>query len=451
MPLTKEIVTQTLSTLQGERAYKIIETLFDAGYDAWWVGGAVRDMLLGRIPVDIDIGTNAIPQEITTLFTRSNAAPSVFGSVRILLGDRQLEVTTFREDDEASDGRHPESVVFGDREQDAKRRDFSVNAIYWHPITGEMYDPFHGEEDLKERLVRFIGDPAVRIKHDALRMLRAVRLRAKMEGQYHPETYRALQEQAQLVEILSGRRQLEETEKMLKCEHPARAFEDLWELGILQHFLPELHACKGIPQPADYHHEGDVWEHMMRCIASLRHDDHPDVRLAILFHDSGKAKTFSLEKRIRFDEHATVSAALAAGALRRLQCAKKRIEKIEWLIKHHMMMSTFLEIGEERKAHWYFHPWFLELLRVFELDIAGTEPSDYDFYNRILKDYHAFLDRHPRPAKALLTGDDVMDIMGIRPGAQVGEILLALHDAQVRGEITSKKEALSFIRGIKKT
>ncbi len=445
MPLSKDIVAKTLATPHGEHAYKVVEKLFDAKFDAWWVGGCVRDMLLGLVPEDIDIATDALPEKVCSLFKRSDDASAALGSVRVLLGSDMLEVTTFREDDEASDGRHPEAVIFGKRDEDAKRRDFTINAIYWHPIVQKIFDPFEGEKDLKERLIRFIGDPATRIKHDALRILRAVRFRAHIDGQYHPETYRALRESASLVEVLSGSRQLEELEKMLDGPHPDRALNDLWELSILPHFLPELHACKGNPQPADYHHEGDVWEHMMRCVASFRQDDDADVRLATLFHDCGKAETFSLAERIRFNEHATVSARLAETALKRLQCPGKRIEKITWLIKHHMMMATFGNIDEERKAHWYFHPFFHDLLRLFELDIAGTEPGNESLYRSILKDYHAFLDRHPRPAKPLLSGDDVMAVTGLQPGAKVGEILKALHDAHLKSDITTKKEARTFV------
>lgn len=449
MPLSADVISKTLSTAQGKHAVAITEKLFDAGYDTWWVGGAVRDMLLGCVPKDIDVATDATPAQIQMLFPRCDGAGAAFGSVQVPHGHHRTEVTTFREDDSASDGRHPEAVVFGSRERDAARRDFTVNAVYWHPVTREIFDPFHGEDDLKERLVRFIGDPAVRIRHDALRLLRAVRLRARIDGQYHPEAYRALQELAGNIRILSGTRQLEEVEKMLRLHKPSRAFEDLWELRILPLFLPELHACKGIPQPKDFHREGDVWEHMMRCIDAFEDDDSPDVRLAVLFHDCGKAETFSLRERIRFDEHARVSTRLTRDALRRLQAPAKRTEKIDWLIAHHMMMLTFCEIGEERKAHWYFHPWFGELLRLFRLDIAGTSPADYALYDRIVADYHAFLDRHPRPAKPLLTGNDVMDILGLHPGEKVGEILQRLHDAQVRGEVTTKEEAKDFLSRMK--
>ncbi len=445
MSLSREIIAKTLATPQGERAYKVVERLMDAGFDTWWVGGGTRDMLLGEVPLDIDVATEAKPDEICNLFRRCDRFAAPYGSVRVPVGDEMFEVTTFREDDAASDGRHPEAVSFGKREKDAKRRDFTINAIYWHPVSGAIYDPLKGEEDIKEKLIRFIGEPGVRIKHDALRMFRAVRFRSQIEGQYHPETYRALQEGAQLVEVLSGSRKLEELEKMLACSHPARALEDLWELGILKYTAPELYACKGIPQPADFHHEGDVWEHTMYCLTALRPDDSPDVRLATLFHDCGKVETFSLKGRIRFDHHATVSSDIAAKVLARLQLPGKRVDKVTWLIKHHMMMLTFFEIDEQRKAHWYFHPWFGELLRIFQLDIAGTDPADYGLYDRILADYHAFLDSHPRPRKPLLTGNEVMEILGLSPGEKVGEILQRLHDAQMRKEVHGKQEARALL------
>lgn len=450
MPINKETIGKTLETSQGKHAYEVVEKLADKGYDTWWVGGGVRDMLMGKIPKDIDIATSAKPEEIAAVFGRSSGGEHTFGSMRVSLGADTFEVTTFREDDEASDGRHPESIVFGTREQDGKRRDFTINALYFNPISRELYDPFGGEGDLKEKLIRFIGKPEIRIKHDLLRMLRAVRFRALLDGQYEPETYRAIQELSYSInEHLSGERVLQELEKMLAGPHPDRAFEDLWELGILKEIIPELYACKGVAQPADYHHEGDVWDHTLQCIRSFTPEHGADVRLAALFHDIGKTVTFARKERIRFDEHASKSGDIASKVLERLKMPKKRIEKIDWLVAHHMTMGIFAELNEERKAHWYFHPWFSELLQVFWLDIAGTTPSDYSLYDSILKDYNAFLDSHPRPEKPLLTGQEVMEILGIPSGAKVGEVLKALHDAQVRKEVTSKAEAKAFTEKMK--
>lgn len=442
--LPKAPVDALLSTPYGEAAYAVVETLFDAGFEAWWVGGGTRDLALGIAPKDIDIATSATPEEVMEAFKDAKQDPLSLGGMRVKKKGFTFELTTFREEGDSTNARHPESVEFTTKERDVARRDFTLNAVYYQPVTREIYDPTEGLADAEEKLVRFIGDPDARIKHDALRMLRAVRLRALIGGQYHPDTYAALRANAALVTQLSGSRQLEELEKMLAGPKPSRALEDLWELAIMERMLPELHACKGIAQPADFHHEGDVWDHTLACADAFRPDDGADVRLAALFHDIGKAETFALKERIRFDRHASVSADTASAILKRWQAPSKRVEKIDWLIRHHMTM-TFTELSDERKTYWYYHPWFPELLRIFWLDIAGTEPSDFSLYDAIVKDYHAFVDNRPRPPKQLMSGEEVMELLGIRPGEVVGKILQALHDAQARGEISTKKDAQALV------
>lgn len=446
MPIERSIIDATVREKYGEQAYKVVEILEDAGYDTWWVGGCVRDMLSSQLPKDIDIATAATPEQVLALFALGREVPRPLGSVRVKAGMFVFEITTYRTESAVSDGRIPESITYSDRLSDAARRDFTINTLYFHPISRELFDPYNGEADLKERLIRFVGDPAERITHDALRIMRAVRFRARISGQYHPDTYKALRTYAALVEDLSGIRKLEELEKLLLTPNADRGLEDLWELDILPHVSPELHACKGVPQPAEYHHEGDVWEHTLQCVRSFQDDHFVDVRLAALFHDAGKAETFSLKERIRFDEHARVSADIATQALGRLGISNKRKEKISWLIEHHMMMGSFLEMNDERKAHWYFHQWFPELLQLFWLDIAGTEPSDFSLYESIVHDYQKFLDAHPRPITLLLDGKDIMHLTGRKPGARIGEILDELHDAQVRGDVTGRKEAEAFVQ-----
>jgi len=447
MPIKAEIIDRTLSSPQGEQAYKIVETLLDAGYDSWWVGGGVRDMLLGLIPDDIDIATDALPEKIEELFPKTDNSSAALGSMLISQEGHVFEVTTYREDDSASDGRHPESVKFTDRkEKDAARRDFTVNCIYWNPISSELFDPYECEKDLNERLIRFIGKPEERIEHDALRMLRAVRFRALLGGQYHPDTFKALHDLSKNIEILSGTRRFNELQKILMGPHPDIAFEDLWETDIIEHLIPEIHACKGVGQPARLHEEGDVWNHIIRLLKSYTEDHGADARWAGLFHDIGKPETFSIdEDRIHFNEHASVGGDISKKVLDKLQCPAKRRDKIVWLVKHHMMMATFQDLEDERKSHWYYHPWFVELLQVFWLDIAGCKPSDFELYDSIIKDYNKFLDSHPRPPKPLLSGDEVMDLLGIQPGAKVGEVLGLLYDAQINKKISTKKEATEFI------
>ncbi len=440
------MIDQVLATSHGEAAYKVVEKLIDAGHEAWWVGGAVRMMLTECIPHEIDMATSAKPDEIIKIFPKNDSSSAVLGTVIVSLSGQHFEITTFREDDAASDGRHPERVHFGSLEQDALRRDATINAMYWNPISRELFDPCHGEADLAEALVRFIGDPAKRIQHDALRILRMIRLRTAIHGQYHPETYKALQKHSALVSGLSGMRVLQELEKLLQTQKPSIGLEDWFELGILHVLFPALHACKGVAQPKEYHQEGDVWNHLKACADSYTDDFGPDVRIAGLFHDVGKAQTFSLDDRIRFNRHAEVSADIARSVLQDLQMSSERSKKIAWLISHHMMMGSFEDLSVERKAHWYFHPWFQELLQLFWIDIAGTQPSDFSLYDNIIQDYNVFLNTHIRPQKPLLSGNAVMRILGTRPGPKVGEALQRLEDAQLQKKISSKKEAEKFLR-----
>jgi len=450
MPLSREIIDRTLSTKHGEAAYKVVEILTDAGEEAWCVGGGVRDMMLGEIPKDIDITTSALPEKVKKIFPKRDETGAQFGSIVVSLGGCLFEVTTLREDDAASDGRHPESVSFtSKKERDALRRDITINAFYWNPISSEFFDPFNGEKDLNERLIRIIGDPEERIKHDALRLLRVVRFRAAINGQYHPETFKALHKYAHCIAGLSGTRRFKEVEKMLLGPHPEIAFEDLWETDILEYLLPQLHACKGVAQPIPPHGEGDVWNHIMRIIGSFTADHGADARWAALLHDIGKPVSFSIENdRIHFNEHPAKGGKIARTVLDRLQCLGARRDKICWIIQHHMMMSTFFEIDDERKAHWYYHPWFIELLQVFWLDIAGTDPSNFSLYNAIINDYNHYLDAEPRPQKPLLDGNDVMEMLGLPPGEKVGRVLKLLHESQVKGEVQSKKEAMDFVKKI---
>lgn len=446
MSISRTVVDRTLSSSLGEAGYKVAETIIDAGYECYWVGGAVRDMALGKVPKEIDMATSATPDEIVKLFRKADDSAMTLGTIVVSLLGHTFEITTYREESDVSDGRKPESVVFSTRERDAKRRDATMNTMYFNPISREVYDPFDGLKDCREKLVRFIGHPEERIKHDALRSIRLVRLRASISGQYDPETYRALKKTAGETKRLSGMRVLQELDKLLACPHPEIALEDLHELGILEFIIPELAECKGIAQPAQFHAEGDVWNHLLACVRKFTDDHGGDVRLATLFHDIGKVQTFSVKERIRFDHHAEVSSDLAEKILKRLKAPSDRTKKIAWLIRHHMMMGSFKTLSDDRKAHWYFHPWFRELLELFYLDAAGTQPSDFTLYEEIIDDYNEFLNTHPRPEKPLLSGDDIMELLNLEPSKELGEIIQKLHQAQVRKDIRSKDEAKEFLR-----
>lgn len=447
MPLQQDIIDRTFHTKQGEQAYKVCETLFDAGFEAWWVGGCIRDMFLGQVPLDIDIATNALPTDICILFPKCDESAAAMGSILVSSLGEVLEVTTFREDSEVTNGRHPSSVQFTTKEKDATRRDITINALYWNPITSELWAPFEGEKDLNEKLIRIIGNPTKRLQQDALRLLRVIRFRALIQGQYHPDTFAALHKNAKNIEVLSGLRRFTELEKILVGPNPEIALEDLWETDILEYIVPELHACKGVAQPSKWHGTKDVWEHTLVAVSKYTADHLVDVRLATLFHDIGKPSTFTIEDdRIHFNDHARVGAEITKTVLQRLHAPKKRIEKICWLVAHHMMMGTFEELSIERKGHWYYHPWFVELLQVFWLDAAGCVNPNFELYDAIIQDYNTYLDEHPLPPKPLLNGSEVMDILGIQPGEQVGKIMKELYNAQIGGKILNKKSAEEFVQ-----
>jgi poly(A) polymerase len=253
-------------------------------------------------------------------------------------------VATFRSDSGYSDGRRPDAVTFTSAEEDAKRRDFTINGLFYDPLKGEIYDYVEGQADLKERMVRFIGNPHQRIQEDHLRILRAVRLKNTLQFQYHPDTYRAVVEYHGLVSRISGERVRDELNKIMLSEQAVEAWEDLLETGMLEVLLPEVYAMKGVAQPYQYHHEGDVWEHAKESLQSLSKYASLNLRWATFLHDVGKPVTFRLKERIRFDHHAQEGAKIAEKILRRLNFPRKDIHHIGWLIEHHMMLNQLLEL-----------------------------------------------------------------------------------------------------------
>lgn len=427
-------------------ALNLVKTLKNAGHEAYWAGGCVRDMLLQQEPKDYDIVTSAKPEQIEGLLNKTIPIGKQFGVILAVEGEHQFEVATFRSDSGYSDGRRPDAVLFTHAEEDAKRRDFSINALFYDPIAKKVIDFVGGQKDLEERLIRFIGDPHARILEDHLRILRAIRFKNVLQFQYHPDTYHALVTHAKLADKVSGERLRDELNKMLLSASAIDALEDLLETGVLEVVLPELYAMKGVAQPYQYHHEGDVWEHAKQSLNALSKYASLNVRWATLLHDVGKPVTFHLKDRIRFDHHAQEGAKLAGKILRRLKFSKKEIDEITWLIEHHMMLPQLLDMPLGRQRHWFFHPWFKELLAVFEADIAGTNPARYGLYTKLRELHATTLEKMPKVPKPLLSGHEIMELFGIGPGPRVGEIAEALREKQLGHEINTKKQAMEWVK-----
>lgn len=432
-------------------ARSIISLLQKAGYKAYLAGGSVRDMIMEEqfVPKpsqDYDIATDAKPEDIEAILPKTYSVGKNFGVILAVVNGFHFEIATFRSDSGNTDGRRPDAIYYSSPKEDARRRDFTINALFYDPVEEKLYDFVGGEKDIEAKLIRFVGNPDVRIKEDHLRILRAVRFKNEFNFQYHPETYQALKKYAHLVSYISADRIREELSKMLKNTSPrSSVFEDMFDLGILQHILPEITNLKGVAQPYAYHQEGDVYEHTMRSIDSCTKNTNLDVLYAVLFHDIGKAETFKVEDRIRFDGHVSLSGEMTDIILLRLNFSRKKRQKIVWLVKHHMLMGALLTMPIGRKRRWFLDEWFKDLLQVFKADIAGSTPTDYSMYNNVMALYRETMANLPKKLPKLVSGNEVMKHLNIPQGEKLGKIMDAIETAQLEGTISSKEDVWKFL------
>jgi len=425
----------------------IVELLQSKGHSAYWAGGCVRDFLLGHEPKDFDIVTSAKPEEIEALLEHTIPVGKEFGVILAVENGHHFEIATFRSDSGYSDGRRPDAIEFTHAEEDAKRRDFTINGLFYDPIEKKLYDFIEGEKDLKDKLIRFIGTAHERILEDHLRIIRAIRFKNTLDFQYHPETYKAVKNHAHLSAKVSKERLRDELNKMLASEHAVKALNDMEDTGVLEHVLPEVLALKGVAQPLQYHKEGDVWDHSMQALGSLKPTHTLEEKWAVLLHDIAKPQTFQQKERIRYDHHAEMSGELATKILNRLKFPRKFINKVVFGVKHHFMMEQLIEMPIGRQRSWFLKPEFPILMTVFEADIAGTTPSDYSMFNKLKAIYDEARAKIKKEPKKLLAGEDIMKMLGMSPGPEVGAILEELREKQLAHEIKTKDEAIAWVNG----
>jgi poly(A) polymerase len=430
-----------------ELANSICETLRRAGFQALLVGGCVRDLLLQRIPADYDVATNATPDQVLQLFPHGITVGAQFGVILVLQDGMKVEVATFRSDIGYADGRHPDRVVYSrSPEEDAQRRDLTINGLLMRHDTGEVLDYVNGRADLQAGIIRAIGEPGRRFAEDKLRMLRAVRFAARFGYEIEPETFRAIRRHAPEVRQVSAERIREELTRIL-TEGRARAGFELLDLcWLLPIVLPQISALKGVAQPPQYHPEGDVWIHTMMLLEGLPAECSLTLAWGALLHDVGKPATFRPAKetgdRIRFDGHVEVGMAIARKLLSELRFSNDDTEQILALVEHHMRFKDVRRMKPATLKRFVRLPRFEEHLALHRLDCLSS--------NRNLEAYEFvedFIRRTPpqvvRPAK-LLTGNDLLAI-GYVPGPQVGRILAAVEEAQLDGELNDREQALSFV------
>lgn len=430
---------------------EIIKKLKAAGFEAYWAGGCVRDMLLSIKPKDYDIVTSAKPDEIEEVLEHTVPIGKQFGVILAIQDGHHFEVATFRSDAGYSDGRRPDAVIFTNAEEDAKRRDFTINGMFYDPTEDKVMDYVGGQKDLEARLIRFIGNPEERILEDHLRILRAIRLKNTLNFQYEPKTYEAIQKHAPLlIDKVSNERIRDELNKLMMSPYAVNGFQDMEDTGILKIILPEIQKMKGVAQPYQYHQEGDVWTHAIQSLKSLPETASLPLRWATFLHDVGKPETFKLAERIRFDTHDRKSRDVAKKLLTRLHFDNRMIDEVCWLIEHHMMVVPLVEMKKGRRLAWFHHVYFKNLLDLFYADARGTTPTHTDIIDQIARLYHDDLQSMPTPPPPLVHGEDIMKAMKMKPGKKVGFLLQKVREKQFAGELKTKKEALEWIKKIQK-
>jgi len=420
-------------------ALKIIKRLHDAGFTAYIVGGAVRDMVMSKEPEDYDIATDAPPAKVARLFRRVIPVGREFGVSMVVLGGKQYEVAGFRSEGVYLDGRRPSYTEPSTELEDVKRRDFTVNAMLYDIVSGRVIDYVGGRDDIEKRIIRTVGKPDERFAEDRLRMLRAVRFASRLDFTIDSATFEAICRNASGITDVSFERIGEELSKMVTGSHPERALSLLDETGLLAVILPEVAAMKGVEQPPLFHPEGDVFAHT-RHMLDLFGGGSVTLAFGILLHDVGKPATFTVTDRIRFNRHDEVGADIAGSVLSRLRFSKEIISRVRALVKNHMRFMHVPDMKQSTLRRFMALEGFDEMLELFRLDCRASH-TNLDIYEFIRQEMEREIPVIPDP---LLTGDDLI-AAGYEPGPVFSTILGKLVDAQLEGIVINRDQARSFV------
>jgi poly(A) polymerase len=427
-----------------EAARSVLRRLRTAGFEAYFAGGFVRDRLLGLPAGEIDIATAAPPDRIESLFPRTVAVGRAFGVILVLEGDHKFEVATFRSDGRYEDGRRPQNVVFSGPEEDAKRRDFTINGMFFDPDTGKVIDYVGGQDDLQRRVLRAIGNPKERFAEDRLRLIRAVRLASKLGFALDPATDSALREAASSIIHVSGERIRDELGKILVDPSRSAALEMLRATGLLRYILPEAAAMEGVPQPPEYHPEGDVWTHTKLALDTLKEPTF-ELALAVLLHDIGKPPTLVNADRIRFNNHDRVGADMTARIADRLKLSNEQKDRVVWLVQKHLAFLQWELMRPSTLKRLLASDFIGDLLKLVRADTLGSKADDT--YVDKLESLRSSMKVEELKPPPLVTGNDLI-AMGYPPGPRFKEALTQLMDAQLEGTVADRDSGMALARKI---
>jgi poly(A) polymerase len=426
-------------------ALEVAARLRQSGHIAYFAGGCVRDMVRGLTPKDYDIVTDARPEAVQSLFPHTFAVGAHFGVIIVLENGFQFEVATFRSDDAYIDGRHPSTVRFSSPEEDAQRRDFTINGMFYDPVAEKVIDFVGGRADIDAKLVRAIGDPGQRFAEDRLRMLRAVRFATVLDYQIDQKTWDALATNAESINQISAERIREELVSIFCSPNRVRGWDLLDSSGLMRAILPELEAMKGVLQPEQFHPEGDVFVHTRLMLQLLPQEVSVPLVLAVLFHDVAKPVTATVDKtgRIRFNEHDRIGAQMTEAIMRRLRFSGAEIEATVEMVQQHMVFKDVPNMRVAKLKRFMARPTFDDELELHRVDCESSHRM-LDNYEFLLGKRQEFA-REPIIPPPLVRGDDLI-ALGLKPGPKFGEILEAVETRQLEGTLRTREEAREWVK-----
>ena len=424
---------------------KIAQTLQQAGHTCYFTGGCVRDSLLNKSPKDYDIATSATPKQVRKIFPKSDSIGAHFGVILVRVHGLAFEVATFRTDGTYSDNRRPNSVTFSSPQEDASRRDFTVNGLFQEPLTGEIIDFVNGSADIDQKIIRAIGNPVDRFQEDALRLMRAIRFATKLDFEIEPATWDAICENAHLLGHIAAERIQAELNQILLHKDRARGLDLMVQSGLIRHCIPEVLDLQGCEQPPHFHPEGDVYVHTKIMLNMLSGEPSLELCLAVLLHDIGKPSTYSYnpeEDRIRFSGHDQVGAEMAEVILKRLKYSNKTIEEVCAMVKNHMNFMNVRFMKTSKVKRFMARPTYQQEMELHRVDCGSSNgiTENYDFLRAKEQEFAA----EPLIPPPLISGKDLISL-GYPPGPDFKPIIEAIQNEQLEGKLSTKEQAIDWL------
>ena len=428
-----------------EAARRIALRLRESGHIAYFAGGCVRDLVRGLAPKDFDIATDATPEVVQKIFPHTYAVGAKFGVIVVVENGTNFEVATFRSDDAYVDGRRPSAIHFSSPEEDAKRRDFTINGMFLDPVANEVIDFVGGRADLEAKLVRAIGEPAQRFTEDRLRMLRAVRFATALDYEIDNQTWDALVASAASINEISAERIREELVRIFLSPQRVRGWDLLDSSGLMRAILPEIEAMKGCLQPEQFHPEGDVFQHTRLMLSLLPEKVSVPLVCSVLFHDVAKPVTATVDEtgRIRFNEHDRIGAEMTEAIMGRLRFSRAEIDATVEMVRQHMVFKDVPKMRMAKLKRFMARPAFEEELELHRVDCLSSHRM-LDNYEFLLCKREEFANEPIIPPPLVRGGDLIA--LGLKPGPRFGEILEAVETCQLEGTLRNREEALEWLK-----